>query len=315
LINRLLNIIKNFPQWPVVEKLLAWSKKVIFPGFGNVPLYNVIVFFIKECRRDVISTRANSIAFNFVLAIFPGIIFIFTLIPLMPFSDYYENVIVNAIQGALPTSAAVYINDIIRGVTSKMRGGLLSVGFFFSVFFASNGMLNLMFGFDKSYDKTFKKRTYIKKNAIAIVLTFLLLMLFLASVMLIIAGDYLLEYVFNSLGGVDGAIFFSALRWLLAILLIYSGITVIYRYGPSMKRRIAFINPGAILATGLSLLTSVLFSFFINNFGRYNEFYGSIGALIIVMVWLQFNAYILLIGFELNASIAVNRDLLEDRDD
>jgi membrane protein len=140
-------------------------------------------------------------------------------------------------------------------------------------------------------------------------------MLFLASVMLIIAGDYLLEYVFNSLGGVDGAIFFSALRWLLAILLIYSGITVIYRYGPSMKRRIAFINPGAILATGLSLLTSVLFSFFINNFGRYNEFYGSIGALIIVMVWLQFNAYILLIGFELNASIAVNRDLLEDRED
>lgn len=233
----------------------------------------------------------------------------------MPFSDYYESVIVNALQEALPTNAAVYINDIIRGVTSKMRGGLLSVGFFFSVLFASNGMLNLMFGFDKSYDKTFKKRTYIKKNAIAIVLTFLLLLLFLVSVLLIIAGDYLLGFVFNSLGGVDGEIFFTALRWLLAILLIYSGITVIYRYGPSMKRRIAFINPGAILATGLSLLTSVLFSFFINNFGRYNEVYGSIGALIIVMVWLQFNAYILLIGFEFNASIAVNRDLLEDRED
>ena len=285
------------------------------PGFGSVPIYNVIVFVIKECRRDAISTRSNSVAFNFILAIFPGIIFLFTLIPLMPFSEYYENIIVNAVQGALPTDAAVYINDIIRGVTSKMRGGLLSVGFFFSIFFASKGMLNLMFGFDKSYDRTFKKRSYFKKNAIAMFLTFLLLILFFVSVLMIITGDYILAWIFDHTGVIDGAIYFSSLRWLLAILLIYSGITVIYRYGPSLLRKTAYINPGAILATTLSLITSILFAFFINNFGQYNEFYGSIGALIIVMIWLQFNAYILLIGFELNASIAVNRDLLEDRGD
>ena len=315
MIKRIRNIINSITSLPIIEEFINWSKKVTIPGFAGVPLYTVIVFVIKECQRDTISTRANSIAFNFVLAIFPGIIFVFTLIPLMPFSTYYEDVIVNAVQGALPTNAANYIIDIITGITSIKRGGLLSLGFILSVFFASNGMLGLMFGFDKSYDKTFKKRSYLKNNLVALALTFLLLIMFLASVVFIIVGDRVINKILGYGSGYHDSIFNSGLRWILVIFLVYTGITLIYRYGPSMYRRIAYWNPGALLATIVSILTSVLFSFFINNFGRYNEIYGSIGALIIIMVWLQFNAFILLIGFELNASIAVNRDLLEDRGD
>jgi membrane protein len=312
--SKIRNIIDTFPDWPIIQQLLGWSKHVLIPGFGEVPLYNVLVFIMKELKRDAISTRANSIAFNFVLAIFPGIIFIFTLIPLMPFSEYYSATIVNSIRGALPDNAANYLIDIITGITSIKRGGLLSLGFLLSTFFAANGMLSLMFGFDKSYDKTFKKRSYLKKNLIALMLTYLLFTMFLVSVIFIIVGDNVINLVLGS-NDWDESIFSSGLRWILALVLIYTGITIIYRYGPSMYRKINFWNPGAIMATILSILTSVLFSFFINNFGRYNEIYGSIGALIIVMVWLQFNAFILLIGFELNASIAVNRDLLADKDD
>ena len=303
----------------VVHKLEEWSKQYCLPGFSNVPVYNVLSFIIKESRRDAITTRANSVAFNFFIAIFPGVIFVFTLIPLLPFGDdimdYYVTVIDGTIRNALPAKASDYFLNIIHGVTQQVRGGLLSLGFLLSAFFASNGMLTLMFGFDKSYDKVFKKRGYFRQRAVAIALTTLLIILLLFSVLFIVVGDEILKWILNITHLEGGNFLFSGLRILLAISVIYIGVTIIYRYGPSMYRRIKFWSPGAILATILSILTSLGFSFFINNFGRYNEIYGSIGALIVIMIWFKLNAFVLLVGFELNASIAVNRDLLADWDD
>ena len=315
MINRIKNTIQSFPNWPIVQDILKWSKRVSIPGFSGVPIYNVLVFIFHECMRDAISTRANSVAFNFVLAIFPGIIFIFTLVPLLPYSDFYSETIFTTLRGALPLEASDYLIGIIEGITEIKRGGLLSLGFFLAAFFASNGMLNLMFGFDKSYNRTFKTRSYFKLRLVAAILTFLLFITFLVSVVFIVVGDRLIDLFLEYVDAVEGSFLFSGFRWLLAIGLIYTSIMIIYRYGPSMHRKTGFWSPGAILATTLSLATSFGFAFFINNFSKYNEIYGSIGALIIIMIWLQLNAYILLIGFELNASIAVNRDLLEEKSD
>jgi len=163
----------------------------------------------------------------------------------------------------MPKNAYQYLLGIIEGIVGIKREGLLSLGFFLAIFFASSGMLTLMYGFDKSYEESFKTRGYFKKRLVAVSLTLLLSILFI----------------------------------------------------PSLRKRIPFINPGSILATILSILTSYAFSYFINNFGRYNELYGSIGALIVIMLWLQFNAFVILIGYELMASIAVNRDLINGKVD
>jgi len=293
-------------------RLLDWSKSYCLPGFDGVPVYTIVSFVYKESLRDTITTRANSIAFNFLLAIFPAIIFLFTLIPLMPFSEYYTNVIKNTLDSALPENASTYFLDIIKGITMQKHGGLLSLGFLLSAFFASNGMVTLMSGFDKSYDKTFKKRSYVKQFGIALILTQLLIILFLFSVVFVVIGDEVLAWILDLMNIEGGAFISNGWSLILAVLVIYTSITIIYRYGPSMHKRTAFISPGAILATVLSIITSIGFSFFVNHFGRYNEIYGSIGALIVIMIWLQLNAFILLIGFELNAGIAVNRDLLAD---
>ena len=295
---------------PILGNILHWSKHQSLPGFSKVPIYNVISFIIAETQEDDITTRANSIAFSFFLAIFPAIIFLFTLIPLLPFNEYYADSLNTAIESALPSSASQYLTGIINSVASIKREGLLSFGFFLSLFFASSGVLTLMSGFDKSYDTTFKKRSYLRKRGVALLLTLLTVSIFLISILFIVIGEEALTWVINRLGFESSPFQFSSLRYLFSILVIYIGITIMYRYGPSMYRRTKFINAGSILATILSILTSLGFSYFINNFGRYNELYGSIGALIIILLWLQFNAFILLLGFELNAGIAVNKDIL-----
>ena len=281
--------------------------------------------------RDNITTRANSVAFSLFLAIFPFIIFLFTLLPYLfapedfstflgnilpqssslPATGSYVDILQEYLSSVLPTNANQYLLGIIEGIVGIKREGLLSLGFFLAIFFASSGMLTIMYGFDKSYEESFKTRGYFKKRLVAVSLTVLLSVLFIASFIFLIIGNLILGYISERLGLANSSVWMiSLMKSISAVMLLYVGITIIYKYGPTLKKRIPFINPGSILATVLSILTSFAFSYFINNFGRYNELYGSIGALIVIMLWLQFNAFVILIGYELIASIAVNRDLI-----
>lgn len=299
-----------------IFQLINWSKDYALPGMSGIPIFNILKFIVKEVQEDAITTRANSVAFSFFLSIFPTIIFFFTLIPLFPITDDYQSIIQQSISEVLPYEASGYLNEIINDILSVKRGGLLSLGFFLALVFASNGMLTLMAGFDKSYDHTFKSRGYFKKWSVAIMLTALLGTVLIASIILIILGKPLLNLLIET---VNLSNYYSTIisisKWLVIIVLLYSIITIIYRYGPSMYRRIKFFNVGAYLATALSIMSSLGFAYFVDNFGKYNEIYGSIGALIVLLIWIQINAFIILIGFELNASIAVNKNILRASDD
>ena len=309
--NRWQSIWSWITHLPILSQILEWSKRTAIPGFGGVPIYNIIGFIYIEAQKDNITTRANAIAFSLFLAIFPTIISIFTLLPHMPFTTNYVDLISSSLNGVLPKDAHEYLIELIRSITAVSREGLFSIGFVLAVFFASSGMLTLMDGFDKSYMQVYKKRSWLRKRYVAIIMMIILFILFLMSFVLVIVGNIVLDSAvdyFEISKGVD--ILLTVLRWTLALLLVYCAITLIYRYGPSMHKRTPLVSSGAILATILSLLTSLLFSYFVNNFGRYNEIYGSIGALIVIMIWLQINAFVILIGYELNASIAVNRKRL-----
>ena len=326
---------QKFKHWvanlPILKQILDWSKRYSLPGFSGVPIYNIIVFIYKEILKDNITTRANSVAFSLFLAIFPFLIFLFTLLPylfepsdfaaflakILPQSDSiqasgtYMDILEDYLSKILPRNANQYFLGIIEGIVGIKREGLLSLGFFLAIFFASSGMLTIMSGFDKSYEESFKTRNFLKKRLVALGLTVLLSVLFVGSFVLLIIGNIVLGYITERIGLADSSVWLlTMLKSLIAVMLLYTGISLIYKYGPTLKQRTPFINPGSILATILSILTSYGFSYFINNFGRYNELYGSIGALIVIMLWLQFNAFVILIGYELNASIAVNRDLI-----
>jgi len=215
-------------------------RKVSLPGFRGVSVYHVLRFIYKEVQKDAIITRANSIAFTFFLSLFPAIIFVFTLIPLLPIRFDFLEVIRAQEQKALPSEAFSYLLDIVESVISIKRGGLLSLGFFLALFFSSNGMVTLMSGFDKSYDLTFKKRSAIKNRGVAIGLTIIITFIFLLSFTLIVFGDQLFTSLFQRIDiGSASLVVIQLFRWLVVLFLIYTSISLIYRYGPSMYRKVS----------------------------------------------------------------------------
>ncbi len=226
--------------------------------------------------------------------------------------ENFTEILKTEIQVFLPGNAGVEIALFIEDLITNPRVGLLSFGFFLALFFASNGMLTMMQGFEKAYTRTFKKRKPFRKRLIAIFLTFQLGILLLASVVLIIMGNFLIHTLNHwvELDKITGwALFFT--RWLAIIFLFYMVISIIYRYGMPTRRKFKLFSPGATVATVLCIVTSVGFGFYVDNFALYNKLYGSFGTIIVTMLWLQLNSLALLIGFELNASIAVNRDMRE----
>ena len=306
---------KYILSFRLFRKILRWAKNKSFPGFDGVPLYDALSFVYKESMKDDISTRANSMAFSFFIALFPAIIFLFSLLPLLPFSDDYAIMIQGSLENVLPQQAKIWLFSTIDDLVSIPRGGFLSLGVILTLIFSSNGILAMMRGFEKSYPNTFVERGFIKRRFVSLQITVLIFFLMVISLVLIILGKTILNQLINVVHIDEFArYFFSGLRWIVVVLIMYSVISSIYRYGPSTRKRFKFVSPGASIATLLVLISSIAFSFFVNNFGRYNEIYGSIGALIVILIWIQFNCFILLIGFELNASIAVNRDLNLEND-
>ncbi len=297
-----------------VQSFVKFTKQKSLPGFKGVPIYSVLKFVIGEATKYDISTRANSIAYSFFLAIFPSIIFLFTLIPLLPIDFDFLNAFSESTKDILPAEAHKYIFSVVNDVVNINRTGLRSIGFFLAVFFASSGMLTLMTGFDKSYS-VFNQRSFLHKRLVALYLTFLLTLLLVISLVLIVFGSQIVQYGMSYILEDIANVTLYLLRIVMTFLVLYTGFTIIYRIGPSLKDKTEYINTGAIVATLLSILTSLVFAYFVNKFGRYNELYGSIGALIVVMIWLQLNAFILIIGFELNVSIAMGLlDNVEESD-
>lgn len=306
---RLQRIQEYIERHPLLERIITWSKTHSLPGLKRIPLYNLLGFIRDELRNDDLMTRANSIAFNLFIAIFPSIIVLFTLLAYTPLYENFDEVLAESIERVMPGSAGQLIFSTIEDIATRQRSGLLSLGFFLAVWFASNGMLSLMEGFEKEHHLTFRRRSLLEKRLVAIQLTFLLGLILIGDVVLVILGNLLLGALFTFVkAGLLTRLAFFTFRWIVIVALFYTGYSIIYRYGAATRRPLPFFNPGAMLATLLSILVSWGFSFYVDNFGSYNKIYGSIGALIAFLIWLQLNCAILLIGFELNAGVAVLRD-------
>ncbi|MEP6711200.1 MAG: YihY/virulence factor BrkB family protein [Ferruginibacter sp.] len=282
--------------------LLKKSKHWHLPGFEGLPLYDVIRFFYHQIKARGLTERAAAISYNFIMALPPSFLFLFTLIPNLPFISRksIKFQLHSLIFDVIPAKG--YNKSLIDFVDSFIDGnkiGLLSFGLFLSLFFASNAMMGLMRSFNKDH-VGFEKRKGLQKRWIAIRLTILIFGLLLGYLLLLIMQGALLKMMVQN-NTIRQVIFYT--RWIFIVLLIFSAIGFIFRYIPSVQIRWKFASPGVILATLLSILASLGFSAFVNNFGRYNALYGSIGTIMMVMALIFINSLALIIGFELNVSI------------
>ena len=285
------------------KNFIAWSKTYILPGFYPLPLYNVVAFFANEIEDRTMLNRASALAFNFMLAFFPATIFLFTLIPFVPIHNF-QGKMLTLLSTVLPYNAYLAFQSTIEYIVKIHNLKLLSFGFVAALYFATNGITNLMRAFNKS-SLVIEKRTWWKRRMIAIALTVVISISLLTAITVLTAGEAIISYLKSHIDS-TGHFWFYVIafsRWVIIIAIFFFSISLLYRYGPANKVKWKFLSTGSILATGLAVLTSVGFSYYINNFASYNKVYGSLGTLIILMLWLYLNSLILLIGFELNASL------------
>lgn len=298
------------------RKFIVFLKRWRFDN-SQSSVYDVADVLVGELRLDSITKRASYMAFNFTLAIFPTIIFIFTLIPFIPsvLSLDLGQSILNFLADFMPEEMYVAASETINDIINTPRGGLLSFGFLFALVLSTNGIMSLMDAFDKKYH-TFYKRSYVRKRVIATILTAALSFILFLAVAAIFFGQWILDVlVFYEV--VTESYTYSLivlLKYVAIILLFLLATSLIYYYVPAIEDKWPFFSAGAVVATGLIFLVSMIFSFYISSFDTYNKFYGSIGALIGLMIWLDFVSMILILGFEINVSIdSVTKRLVRKR--
>jgi len=296
-------VVKKVVYSGPVKTLTNYSKRVALPGFEGMPVYNVADFFFTGIQRGAIVTRAQSLAFSFFLAIFPATIFLFSLIPYVPIHDFQDQLLL-LIRNVLPKNAYESTRETIEDIIKHQRGGLLSLGFVFALYFTTNGFMALMRGFNSSYHEQ-EKRSPWKRRVVALILTVILSVLLIVATALIIFSEITFKYLVQKaiLKSKTQVILILLGKWVVVFALFFFAISFLYYYAPAVRKKWKFISAGSTFATILTIMLSIGFAFFVNNFGQYNKVYGSIGTLIVILLWIYFNSLILLLGFELNASI------------
>ena len=290
------------------------SKKFTPWGFKGLSIYDVTIFFWKGLMEGAITTRASSLAFNFFLAFFPAVIFLFTLIPYIPI-DGFQETLMELLASVLPESTNKIAFKTIDDIVNNPRGGLLSVGFFLALYFSTNGVSSLIEAFNSSFHIR-ESRSFLYQKYISLVLTLILSVMLIFTISSLIFGKSYLDSLLT-----DGTIsteylyLFSFLRWFIMSSFLFLGISILFYLAPNLKIKWKLFSPGSIFASLFIIITSVIFSYYINNFAQYNQIYGSIGTLIIILLWMYFNSIILLTGFEIDASIMASKKHCESNSD
>jgi len=306
---------KRILQFNTARAGRSWLKRIRFKRFGNLSLYKFLKIFFHNISEDEIMDRSNGVAYNFILATFPAIIFLFTLIPYITrfFPAINRDAIITFMGEYLPPSMNEVISSTVLDIVSNQRGGLLTIGFFFALYLATNGMMALMRAFNACY-RTVERRNVLRMRLTATGLTFMLAMSLLLAVVLLIGGQLLLDYMMAHLSefshvDLSNIKLLFLVRFVVIFLVFFIGISFIYYFGPAVHYNWRFFSIGSFLATLGTLAVSYGFSYYITNFGSYNKVYGSIGALIALMIWIQLITMVLLFGYEINASLHYGQKL------
>ncbi len=289
------------------EQIRSFHKfllRIVVPGFDGIAFSKVLGFYFKGLMKGSINLRASAVAYNFFIALFPSLLFFFTIIPYLPIPDF-DQTLFALLKDILPSSTHDLVLGTAQDIITRPRGGLLSFGFFFALFFSTTGINSLIDAFNQTYH-TIVTRSFLKQQLISIFLVLILSCLVIIGIALLISGDSLINYLVEIEWIKSGfkLLTIQILKWGITIFIFFFAISFLYYLGPSKTQKFRFISAGATLSTLLIIILAIGFNYYIENFSRYNTLYGSIGTLIIIMLWIYFVAMVILIGFDLNASIS-----------
>ncbi|MCB0468692.1 MAG: YihY/virulence factor BrkB family protein [Aequorivita sp.] len=286
---------------PVIRELVQFSKRIKLPGLGEFSLYNLLDVYGTGIIKGTFSFRASSIAYSFFLALFPFLLFLLNLIPYIPIDGFQTRFLI-FFEVLLPAQTSQFFYPIIADIAVNPRAGLISIVFFLSIFLSANGVNAIFSAFEYSFHVTIN-RSFFRQYFVALVVSIFLALLLLTSVGIILYGEYIINDL-QSRAYIENDLFWiSFFQFIVFLVMIYVIIATLYYFGTKEGKQSHFFSIGAFTTTALFVLTTYLFGIYINNFSNYNELYGSIGALLILMFYIWINANLLLLGFELNISI------------
>ncbi len=278
------------------------TSKITLPGMDGLTAYDLWVIYSGGIINGTFSTRASAVAFSFFMAIFPFLLFILNLIPYVTFIDDFQIEFLVFMDSTLPPTTYVTFEEIFLDIAINQRGGLLSLTFLLSIFLMANGINAIFTGFEFSYHTTVNRsivRQYIIAVGVSILMALLLLITVILGVYLTYAADDIQDLGFL----LENIVTAQLMSYAVFVLLVYVAVATLYYYGTKEGRLARFFSIGATFTTVLIVITTYLFGLYIENFSQYNELYGSIGALLVLMIYIWLNSNVLLLGFELNASL------------
>ncbi|MCQ2322634.1 MAG: YihY/virulence factor BrkB family protein [Bacteroidales bacterium] len=287
-------------EW-IINKL----RLLILPGFQGMPLYDVLRYFLTGFTKGYIIDRGAAVAFYVFLAVFPAIMVLFTIIPLLPIEGLH-GLIMDTLHDLLPAGAFDTMSGTINEILSHERNGLLSISAILAFYFSSSAFRAFFRGFDMGVIHL-GKMSFIKKQLYSMLIAMIIGGMILFSMALFVVGSDILPWLFRNIGFDSKIIIFviDVVRWLLMIFTLLAAVSILYYFGNPERKVVRFrlFTPGTILSVAMFIVGAFGFNFYITNFSRYNALYGSIGGIIIFMLWIQINCLFVLIGYELNASI------------
>ncbi|HUS85823.1 MAG TPA: YihY/virulence factor BrkB family protein [Bacteroidales bacterium] len=286
-----------------IVRFIERAKNLVIPGFDKVPIYDVILFFGRGFRKGALVTRASSIAFNMLLALLPSSFFLFSLIPFIPIPNFQAELI-DLFETIVPENAYVLLESTIVEVITQKRSLFPAVMLLASAIISTNGIHALIHAFIVS-DHEFETRNWVEQRRVSFSLLLIVMLLIAVSAILLIFGSVIVQKLVDMRVLQTSWVYYIllVLKWIIIVGLLFLIISFLYYLAPSRKAKFRFISAGSTLATVLFILTSLGFSAYVNNFGQYNKLYGSMGTILVILLWLYLNSITLLIGFELNASI------------
>jgi len=290
---------------PIINLIAKFFQKIKLPGLEGMSLYHLLELYVVGIAKGALTTRASSIAFSFFTAIFPFLIFILILIPYIPVEGFREEFMVFLESFLPPNTSDFFFKNIFEDIEGNQGAGLLSSVFGLSIFVMANGVNAVFSGFENSYHSQIN-RSFIYQYFYALGIAILLALLLVVTVVVL---GYFEIYVIENLEDYgyikknQGLLGIQLSKYLFFVIMVYLATSIMYYFGTKEGRHSKFFSIGALFTTFLIILTSYLFGIYIENFSQYNELYGSIGALLILLLYIWLNSNILLLGFELNASL------------
>ncbi len=286
------------------RQLIRWMRRVVLPGFEGFDLYQILRFFVSALAQGRIITRASAISFKLFLAFFPAVIVLLTLIPYIPIPDFQARLL-DAFRQMMPVEVFRFIESTLHDLLVKKHGTLLSVSFITGLYLASNSIDAILEGFSGSTNLS-NWHSAFKQRILSLGLLLVLTVLLVVAIPVFSLTDLLLSRLLelSILTSTLEVYVLLAAKWGLSILLVMTSVSLLYTAGDPAARRFKAFTPGSILAVFLILLISQGLAYVFSNITDYNALYGSIGAILAVQLWIYFNMIAVLVGYELNISIA-----------